>query len=202
MKTWNDTALRTALLACSLLSAAGFSDAHADEKKPYPKPGYSASPSAVASAPPPPEAEAKLVNGHKPWAPTLDVVLPEVASEAPTKDEWASAPPALDVRVTAPGCSAKRLREWYRVTCSFALIEMIAGERGGVTFGCLKSSPDSELCDKEASIIFPARRGDSRAVEFLTWSKWGPEPDTILTEQFLEGDPYPLISVQGLRWDF
>jgi hypothetical protein len=200
MKPWNDTALCTALLACSLLGAAGCRDAYAEEKKPSPRPGYSASPAASASAPPP-EIEAKIIDGHTPWAPTLDVVLPEVASDPPTKDAWASAPPAFDVRVTDPGCKAQRLREWYRVTCGFGQVEMIAGSHEGVTFGCIKTTRDSELCE-EASIIFPARRGDSRSAEFLTWGKWGPEPDAIVTEQFLEGDPYPMISVQGLRWGF
>ena len=200
MKTWNDTALRTALLACSLLGAAGCRDAYADEKRPYPPPGYSASPGASASARPP-EAEPTLVDGHKPWVPTLDVVLPEVASAAPTKEEWKSAPPAFDVRITDPGCKAQRLREWYRVTCKYAQVEMIGGSREGVSFGCMKETRESNLCDEDA-IIFPARRGDSRAAEFLTLSKWGLEPDTILTEQFLDSDPYPLITVHGLRWGF
>jgi len=200
MKTWNDTALRSLLLACSLLGAAGCNDAYADEKKPYPKPGYSASPSASAIAPPP-EVAPTLIDGHKPWAPTLDVVVPEVASDPPTKDEWTSAPVALDVRVTDPGCKAQRLREWYRVTCKFAQLEMIAGSHEGVSFGCFKETRDSEFCDQD-SIIFPARRGDSRAAEFVTWSKWGPEPTAIMTEQFLEGDPYPMISVHGLHWGF
>lgn len=200
MKTWNDTALRVALLACSLLGAASCANAYADEKKPYPKPGSSGAPAASASAMPL-ENEAKVVDGHKPWAPTLDVVLPETASPPPTKEEWASAPPAWDVRITDPSCKAQRLREWYRLSCGSGLFEMISGAHENVTFGCQKTTGDSDFCD-DAAVIFPARRGDSRAFELLTWGKWGPQPDVTITEQFLEGDPYPMIAAHGLRWDF
>nr|AYM52533.1 hypothetical protein [Aetherobacter fasciculatus] len=207
MNTWNTTAaLRQSLLACALLAslagALGCNSAFADEKRPYPKGGSSAAPAAGPSASAaPPEPEPDLVDGHKPWAPTLDVVLPEAASAAPTKVEWASAPRAWEVRITDPGCKAWRIREWYRFSCGFGEIEMISGSNENVSFTCAKTQQDSELCS-EAAIIFPVRRGDRRAVEFLAWSKWGPEPDSILTEQFLEGDPYPMISLQGLRWDF
>ena len=206
MNTWNDAALRQSLLACALLpllaSALGCNSAFADEKRPYPKGGGSAAPSAGPSASAaPPEKEQATVDGHKPWAPTLDVVLPEAASAAPTRDEWASAPRAWDVRITDPGCKAWRIREWYRFSCGYGEIEMISGSRESVSFTCVKTQKDSVLCD-EAAIVFPVRRGDRRAVEFLAWSKWGPDPDSILTEQYLEGDPYPMISLQGLRWDF
>ncbi len=203
MNTWNDTALRATLVTCSLLSllgALGGTSAFADEKKPYPRPGGSAAPAASASAPPP-EKEADIVDGHKPWAPTLDVVLPEAASDPPTKADWASAPRAWEARVTDPSCKAWRIREWYRFSCGSREIEMISGSNENVTFTCQKTGRESDLCD-DAAIIFPMRRGDLRAVEFLGLSKWGPEPDSILTAQFLEGDPYPLLSHQGLRWDF
>ena len=205
MNTWNETALRATLLTCSLLSllgALGCTSAYADEKKPYPRPGGSAAPSAGASvSAPPPEKEADIVDGHKPWAPTLDVVLPETASAPPTKDEWASAPRAWEVRVTDPSCKAWRIREWYRFSCGSREIEMISGSREDVAFTCQKTGRDSDACE-DAAIIFPMRRGDRRAVEFLGWGNWGPEPDSILTAQFLEGDLHPLISHQGLRWDF
>ncbi|MEO5726371.1 MAG: hypothetical protein ABI134_22275 [Byssovorax sp.] len=204
MNTWNDTALGATLLTCSLLGALGCTSAHADEKKPYPRPGGSAAPVTSASASavaPPPEKVADIVDGHKPWAPTLDVVLPETASDPPTKADWASAPRAWDVRVTDPSCKAWRIREWYRFSCGSREIEMISGSNENVTFTCQKTGRDSDSCE-EAAIIFPMRRGDRRAVEFLGWGKWGPEPDSILTAQFLEGDPHPLLSHQGLRWDF
>lgn len=200
MNTWNDTAVRGLLLSCSIAFAVGCNSAFADEKKPSPKPYGSGAPAESASAPPP-EPEAKIVDGHKPWAPTLDVVLPETPSAAPAKEEWVTAPAARDVRVTDPGCKAQRIREWYRFSCGFGLVEMISSAREGVSFACVKTQRDSEFCD-DAAVIFPMRRGDVRAAQFLRWGKWGPEPDAFLTAQFLEGDPHPQISLQGIRWDF
>lgn len=202
MNPWNDTALRSALLVCGLLGAAGCNSAHADEKRPSPRPYGSGAPSASASASAsPPEPAAKMVDGHSPWAPTLDVVLPDAPSAAPTREEWEKAPTAWDVRVTDPGCRAQRIREWYRVSCGVGVAEMISGPIVGVTFVCAKTSADSQVCD-DSAVIFPARRGDLRAVQFLRWGKWGPEPDAFLTEQYLEGDPAPLISLQGVHWGF
>lgn len=202
MKTWTTTtALGAVLFTTALACALGGASALADDKKPYPRPGGgSGAPSASAMAPPPEEAP-KIADGHPPRLLTLDVDVPVAASEPPAKDDWASAPPASNVRVTDPGCKAQRIREWYRFTCNYTLIEMISGGIEGVSFGCRKTSSESFMCD-EGWVIFPVRRGDRRAVEFFTQSKWGLQPDTILTEQFQEGDPYPLISLQGLRWDF
>lgn len=200
MKTWNDIALRGLLLTCSVAFAVGCNSAFADEKKPGPKPYGSGAPAASVSAMPV-EAEAKIVDGHKPWAPTLDVVIPEAPSAAPTKEEWVKAPMAWDVRVTDPGCKAQRIREWYRFSCGFGLVEMISGPQEGVAFTCFRADPKSDLCD-DASVVFPVRRGDLRSIQFLRWGKWGPEPDAFMTEQFLEGDPYPLMSLQGVRWEF
>lgn len=202
MRTWNDTALTGLLLACSLVGSVSCNSAYADEKKPYPKPYGSGAPSAGASASAkPPEPEAKPVDGHKPWAPTLDVVLPDVASDPPTKEEWVKAPSAWDVRLTDPGCKAQRIREWYRLSCGFGEVEMISGDSASVSFACLKSAIDSEVCE-DGAVIFPARRGDRRAFQFLRWGKWGPEPDALLSEQYLEGDTWPSISLQGVRWEF
>lgn len=200
MKTWNPTALHGLLLTGPLAFAIGCNPAFADEKRPGPKPYASGAPSASATAMPA-EPEVKIIDGHKPWAPTLDVAIPETPSAAPTKEEWASAPQAWEVRITDPGCKAQRVREWYRVDCGFGLSEMISGPREGVTFGCLKTGGPSDFCD-DAWVIFPARRGDVRAIQILRWGKWGPDPDAFLTEQFLEGDPCPQISVQGVRWEF
>jgi len=174
-----------------------------DPKKDYSKPGYSAE--ASASAPPKDEPPPKAVDGHNPWAPTLDVSVPETASDPPAKGEWESAPVAKEVRVLAPDCKAQRIREWYRITCDGAQrMEVISGGREGVSFGRFFKSAkrdDFDFADL-GWVIFPARRGDRRAFEVFYWGKWGPEPGSIITEQFLEGDSVPWISVHGLHWGF
>lgn len=213
MKIWNDEVRCAALLSMSMAGGVGCRDAWAGPARdsdrdydasvsmPVPVPMLSASPRASASGSPQ-EPEGALVDGHKPWSPTLDVTLPETPSEAPTKEEWGSAAPANEVRVTDPSCKVQRVREWYRLECqSGQRLEMISGSHDGVSFGCSRPARDATSCDR-VWIVFPARRGDRRALEVLGWSKWGPEPDAIATEQFLEGDPCPLISVQGIRWRF
>jgi len=203
MSRWNEMGLCAVLAGLSLAAATGCGEAHAgppkDRGKDYDHGAASASASASAA---PPEPPAPLVDGHHAWAPTFDVAVPETASDPPAKDDWATAPAAGEVRVTDPFCRAQRLREWYRLTCKLGQrVELISGRREGVSFGCFISARESTFCD-EVWVIFPARRGDSRSFDFLGWSKWGPEPDAIATEQFLPGDPGPLISIQGIRWGF
>lgn len=190
---------RLAAVSLPLALAAGIAAAGPRQE---PAKGYpSATPSASATALPP-EPKPDVVAGHKPWLPTFDVAVPEAPSEAPTKDEWASAAPAHEARVTQPGCDVKRVREWYRVTCSStSWIGLIAGGREGVSFGCTKVQKDDQSCSS-VSVTFPARRGDRRAFQLFHWGKWGPAPDAILSEQYLEGDKGPTISLQGARWGF
>lgn len=116
---------------------------------------------------------------------------PEARSPAPARDEWASAPLAPEVRVTDPGCKAKRIREWYRLECDAAYASLVSGSREEVTFGPGRES-------YAAWIVLPARRGDARVLLFSTTSKWSIVPDAIVSEQWLEGDPAPLITVTGV----
>lgn len=184
-------------IASALAAGVAAAGPRQDPSKAYP----SATPSGSASALPP-EKKPDIVAGHKPWVPTFDVEVPETPSEKPTKEEWASAKIAPEARVTQPGCDVKRVREWYRIACTSASwMGMISGTREGVSFGCTKKRRDDSNCDV-VSVEFPARRGDRRAFEMLYWSKWGPAPDGIVTEQFLEGDLGPMITVQGARWGF
>lgn len=193
-----------ALLALSL-ALAGCQNAYADTTR-DPRPGYppdagSAPREADTSAPraqPAPEASGT----PKPWAPAFDVAFEEGPSPAPSRQEWAAAPIATEARVTDPGCKVQRVREWYRIGCQAThWIELVSGERKGLSFGCRRETKDSVACD-ETWVVLQARRGDRRALELFTWSKWGPTPDVILTEQFLEGDPSPVVAVHGLHWGF
>ena len=205
MKSLPLKAIYAALVALALAGVSDGGSALAgprpDPRKDYAKSGSSAAASASA---PPLEAPAKLVDGHKPWVPALDVKVPETASDPPAKAEWESAAVAKEVRVLDPGCKAQRIREWYRISCDAAQrIEVISGGREGVSFGRFieKPNPDFDFSDT-AWVIFPARRGDRRAFEFFKWAKWGLAADAVVTEQFLEGDALPWISVHGLHWGF
>jgi hypothetical protein len=114
--------------------------------------------------------------------------------------EWLAAPPARDVRNLDPGCKAQRVREWYRVACGIQ-IELISGQREGVSFECPTHSEEPMGCEPSA-VRFPARRGDRRAFQVLRFARWGPEPDSMVTEQFIEGDPAPLVSIHGIHGGF
>ena len=204
MKTPLNRLVPSVVVLSLALAAAGGDGARADPRRDPQNdyPGAAPGPSGSASALPPLEPEPEAIDGGKPWVPALGVAFPEGTSDAPSKEEWASAAAATEARVTDPGCKAQRVRAWYRVTCHFAQrIELISGVRDGLSFGCTgKSSPD-DFC-QEGSVTFQARRGDKRAVVVFTWSKYGPEPDAIVTEQFLDGDPLPLVTVTGLHWGF
>lgn len=127
---------------------------------------------------------------------------PAARSEPPTRDEWAKAPIAEDVRVTDPSCEAKRIREYYRLSCEFAqAIGLVSGPRDEIELGCPKETKDTDFCE-EAWVVFPVRKGDRRAFQFFTWSKWGPTPDSVATAQWIEGDPAPMVTLQGIRWGF
>ncbi len=184
--------ISTVLLGCAI-AAAGLGIARAEQAKP------AASASASAT---PLEGEPQAVNGKKPWAPVFTASVPETPSDPPTREEWERAEGAPEVRITAPDCRASRVREYYRIQCRAAhWIALVSGGREGVTFGCKKGGPKDDVCD-DTWVIFPARRGDRRAFEFFHWSKYGPSPDSVATEQFLEGDPYPLVSVHGIHWGY
>ena len=183
--------------------------AEADEKKPYPRgPGAppTATASASASALPAKDIAPPASSARGAWDPDFSVPpLPTEASKAPDASEWKTAPIAPEARVTYDRCKVQRIREWYRVSClSEHAIEVITGSTADLSIDChrdTKPDDDSFFCD-EVYAVFPARRGDRRAFEVFAMSRWGPEPDAIFTEQFIEGDAVPLVSVQGLRWGF
>ncbi len=107
------------------------------------------------------------------------------------------APDAGLARIGDPACSAKRVREWVRVACDRyeSNVVLLAGTRDGVDF--------SMAHDKDGNaggigwVTFPVRRGDRRAILFNRFSKWGFQPDALVSEQWLEGDPGPIVVVTG-----
>jgi hypothetical protein len=142
-----------------------------------------------------------VVSGHKLWVPSQEVdPIPEQPTPRPTAAEWVSAPIAREARVTEPNCKVFRLREWYRIHCAHLAIQQVGGTREGVEFGKRFRYKEATSPD-EVWVVFPARRGDRRFFQLYTWSKWAPGfPDAHGSMQWLDGDPLPLITVQGLRW--
>jgi hypothetical protein len=199
----------TLLLALALAGSAGLSGcgrADAGEKKPYgfgSGPVASASASASASALAPDEIAPPPSSARGKWDPDLSAPpLPSDPSKPPALGDWASAPEAPEVRLTEPKCRVQRIREWYRISCKFEhAIERVTGSIEDVKIDCHTESPDEPFCD-EAYVIFPARRGDRRVFEVFDMSRWGPQANAVISEQYLEGDKLPLITVEGLRWGF
>jgi hypothetical protein len=115
---------------------------------------------------------------------------PEAPSPEPSRAEWRDAP---KVRLSRPGggCKAKRVREWLRVECSGNYLLFVGGTRAGLS---LSANPELEVTP---TMIFPVRRGDRRVVELGGGWKWM-TPFAILSEQWLDGDPQPVVAVDNV----
>jgi hypothetical protein len=115
---------------------------------------------------------------------------PETRSDEPTRAEWADAPPAEGVRITDPSCKVQRIREWYRVRCGDEQVSVVTGP---------KTDLDIErISEDEVAAVFPVRRGDARMLVFAYLFKWGFVQDAVVSAQWLEGDPAPLVTVVGV----
>jgi hypothetical protein len=141
---------------------------------------------------PPDEEPAPLAEGERPpHLPSFEgPLVPETTSEAPSRRDWLAAPNADDVRITDPSCKAQRIREWYRVACRDEHVSVIAGKKTDLEID--RSNPEG------AAVIFPVRRGDTRLIAFAFFFKWGIVQDAILSVQWLDGDPRPLLTVIGV----
>jgi hypothetical protein len=78
------------------------------------------------------------------------------------------------------------LREWVRVECRGRHGSLVTGERRGVKFGYSES-------EYTVWVIFPVKRGDVRVVLLSRLGKWSIQPNAIVSEQWLEGDPAPTV---------
>lgn len=191
-----------AALSLVALACVACPEARADRGPPGPY-SATASPSASVSAPPL-ERQPAIEAGRKPWVPTPpQLPFPETKSDRPTKKEWITAPMANEVRRTQTDCKVQRIREWYRVGCEgHVAVSLVSGGRAGVDAGAIHLG-DPDVSPSEVWVVFPARRGDARVFQLFRWSKWAPgEADAIVSQQYLDGDPHPLITVQGIRWGF
>jgi hypothetical protein len=186
---------------CMLLAAgaSGCANAYADDRRDGRREYANGPGSAEPLASPAPPAPAAARDGETSrWMPTFETSFPEEASPAPTMAEWLKAPEAPDVRMMQSSCKAQRLREWYRVACP-GQIEMISGQREGVSFECAASKDEGPSGCEPAAVRFPARRGDRRAFEIIVWGHWSLGPDAMVSEQFIDGDPAPLVAVHGIH---
>ena len=194
-------------IALSLGGISGCARAQADEKRPDPRGSHAPAPSASASASalPAKDIAPPASSARGAWDPDFSSTpVPTEPSKRPERSEWAAAPLATEARVTYDRCKVQRIREWYRVSCKLEhAAELISGSIEDVTVDCRHDALDSDssFCD-EVYAIFPARRGDRRSFEVFALSRWGSAPDALISEQFIDGDPLPLVSVQGLRWGF
>ena len=116
---------------------------------------------------------------------------PAEPSPAPSKAEWLSAPPAADVRLTDPNCTARRIREWYRVECPDTYVSKVTGSTEGVSVGATTTP-------YVAWVVFPARAGDRRVFVMMAQTRWGLEPDAVVSEQWLPSDAAPIVTVTGM----
>jgi DNA-binding beta-propeller fold protein YncE len=133
-------------------------------------------------APPEPEDVRVPPFTAEPWS--------EVPSPEPSRAEWGDAPKVRLSR-SGGGCSAKRVREWLRIACSGNFLLFVGGTRAGLT---LSANPE---LDVTPTMTFPVRRRDRRVVELGAGWKWM-TPFAIFSEQWLEGDPQPVVAVDSV----
>jgi hypothetical protein len=191
---------RLFFLSLALFALASCTPASAREGDPY----AALSSSASATALPSEDVSPPVPSGRPPWQPdfTRAAPVPADPTPAPAKEEWASAAEAADVRVSDPGCTAKRLREWVRVECKEVVgFERVTGPLEDASFGCFNETPvssDFHYCER-AWVVFALRRGQRRAFQSFRPTKWSSTPDTFVSGQFLAKDPTPVVTVQGIR---
>lgn len=115
-------------------------------------------------------------------------------TKAPTKAEWSSAPEVRLARTTDKRCSAKRIREWVRVWCEgwYTSLSLVSGTRDGLEMAVRESEPSGLF------VIFPARKGDRRLILVQRQAKWSAVPEALISEQWLETDKGPIVTVVGM----
>jgi hypothetical protein len=132
---------------------------------------------------PEPEDERLPRFAAEPW--------PESPSPEPSKASFRDAP-TVRLSRSGGGCSAKRVREWLRIACDGNYLLFVGGTRAGLS---LSANPQVE--GVTSTMTFPVRRGDRRVVELGSGWKWM-TPFAILSEQWLEGDPQPVVAVDSV----
>lgn len=98
-----------------------------------------------------------------------DELPPEEKSEAPKNDEWKTAAViAFDRNHTSMNeCTARRIREWIRITCNGAgsMASLILGDADGFRALTPIPNPGQPLEKGTHWIQFPFRKGDRKLLE-------------------------------------
>ncbi|WP_438022722.1 hypothetical protein [Sorangium sp. So ce233] len=120
----------------------------------------------------------------------------------PAAAEWDAAEPVRLARDrSGAACKARMRREWLRIDCSarsLAMVRTLGASAGGEWFGLSQKGGDESPTD--VSVVFPVRRGDRRVIEIgsESWEYRGQvgfSTSFVISEQWLEGDTGPLVSV-------
>lgn len=138
----------------------------------------------------------------------------EARSAEPRAKEWASAPKvALDrsraglfATTSRPDtCEARRLREWVRIRCTITTgaISLLGGDSQGLAMRLddFKREEFLPSFPEGGEVVFPVRRGDRRAIEWLEIASGykgmtSVTPSFVLSEQWPPGDEAPTIVAQ------
>ncbi|XXX80234.1 hypothetical protein WMF30_15820 [Sorangium sp. So ce134] len=168
--------------------------------------GAAASPRAEAGADLPDGGEGAAGGGAGAAAPPVRAL--EEAPPAPERTprpaaaEWDGAEPVRLARDrSGAACKARMRREWLRIDCkahSLAVVRTLGASAGEEWFWLDQKS--GEEFASGASVVFPVRRGDRRVIEILAglWAyrgELGISTSFVISEQWLDGDAGPLVSV-------
>ncbi|WP_438014261.1 hypothetical protein WMF18_25490 [Sorangium sp. So ce315] len=120
----------------------------------------------------------------------------------PAAAEWDAAEPVELARDrSGAACKARMRREWLRIDCkgpSLAVVRTLGASAGEEWFR-LDQQPNDELASS-VSVVFPVRLGDRRVMEIISVSfeyrgETGMTTSFVISEQWLNGDAGPLVSV-------
>jgi hypothetical protein len=136
------------------------------------------------------------------YGPTTDgprpvvVAFPTTESPRPKPAEWKEATPLPLARASDPRCRATRIREWVRLECRVfgTSSTLIAGGRAGVGLWLEETGAFASF------IELPVRRGDRRIFQLNgSAGRYGEEPVAIVSEQWVDGEAAPIITVTTAR---
>lgn len=120
----------------------------------------------------------------------------------PAAAEWDAAEPVRLARDrSGAACKARMRREWLRIDCtapSLAMVRTLGASAGEAWFGLDQQGGDGLAT--RVSVVFPVRLGDRRVIEIGSESfeyrgQVGFSTSFVISEQWLEGDAGPLVSV-------